>query len=76
MAMIVSRLDEYLAAHGRAALGDLARQLGTAPDALRGMLALLERKGRVRRLPAGAARCGGCSRCDPAEVEIYEWIAR
>jgi putative ferrous iron transport protein C len=43
---------------------DLAHGLDAAPDALKGMLAILERKGRVRRLPAGTA-CNGCHKCDP-----------
>jgi putative ABC transport system permease protein len=37
------------------------------------MLAALERKGRVRRLTAGAA-CGGCSKCSGASAELFEWV--
>jgi hypothetical protein len=52
----------------------MAYGLDTAPEALKGMLALLERKGRVRRLPVGTACGSGCCKCDPAAVELYEWI--
>lgn len=70
--MILSRVNDYLQQHRRASLTDMAHGLGTTPDALRDMLAILERKGRVRRLPAGTA-CGGCNKCAPATIELYEW---
>jgi predicted ArsR family transcriptional regulator len=72
--VILARIETYLSQQRRAALIDLARQLGSDPEALRGMLAKLERKGRVRRLPAGTPCRGGCSACDPASIEIFEWV--
>jgi hypothetical protein len=72
--MILSELNRYLAVRQRAALFDLSQHFGTAPEALRGMLAVLERKGRVRKLPPGTACGGGCSGCKPESVEIYEWV--
>ena len=72
--MILSELRTYLAEHQRVALIDLAHRFDTDSDALRGMLTTLERKGRVRKLPTGSACGGGCSKCDPASLEIYEWI--
>lgn len=72
--MILSELTTYLAEQKRVALIDLSHRFGSDPEALRGMLAVLERKGRARRLPAGTACGGGCSKCDPASVEIYEWV--
>ncbi|MBU1236531.1 MAG: FeoC-like transcriptional regulator [Gammaproteobacteria bacterium] len=71
--MILSRVTDYLRQHRRASLGDMALALDTTPDALREMLAMLERKGRARRLPAGTACGGGCNKCSPASVELYEW---
>ncbi|MDM7456257.1 MAG: FeoC-like transcriptional regulator [Tepidimonas sp.] len=76
--MILSRLNEYLQQRGRASLQDMAQGLDAAPDALRDMLAILERKGRVRHLQASTA-CGGCSsgvcsRRAPESLELYEWI--
>ncbi|WP_089725628.1 FeoC-like transcriptional regulator [Candidatus Thiosymbion oneisti] len=71
--MILSELTAYLAEQERASLIDLSHRFGSDPEALRGMLAILERKGRARRLPAGTT-CGGCSKCDPASIEIYEWV--
>ena len=71
--MILSRVSDYMKQHRRASVLDLAHGLDAAPDALKGMLAILERKGRVRRLPAGTA-CNGCHKCDPNWVELYEWV--
>jgi len=72
--MILSELTAYLAEHKRVALTDMAYRLGSDPEALRGMLIILERKGRIRKLPAGIACGGGCSKCDSASIEIYEWV--
>lgn len=71
--MILARLRDYLAEHRRVSLVDMAHRFDTDPDALRGMLATLERKGRVRRLPAGTV-CGTCARCDQSAPELYEWL--
>lgn len=71
--MILSQVSDYLKTHRRAALHDMALGLDASPDALREMLAILERKGRVRKLPAGSSCGGGCNKCSPSSVEIYEW---
>ncbi|MCF7992828.1 MAG: FeoC-like transcriptional regulator [Thiohalocapsa sp.] len=70
--MILSELKQYLAEHRRVSLTDMVNRFDADPDALRGMLAVLERKGRVRKLDAQV--CGGCSKCDPATVELYEIV--
>lgn len=72
--MILSELTAYLAEQKRVALIDLAHRFGSDPQALRGMLSMLERKGRARKLPTGTVCGGGCSKCDPASIEIYEWV--
>lgn len=72
--MILSRVTDYLKAHRRAALTDMAIGLDATPDAVRGMLTVLERKGRVNKLPGGTACGGGCCKCSPDSVELYEWI--
>ena len=74
--MILAELTRYLAQHRRVALPDLAWHFEAEPDAVRGMLAVLERKGRVRRLANGSACTGGCGKCDQAQVESYEWLGR
>lgn len=71
--MILSQVNDYLRQHKRASVVDMAHGLDATPDALKGMLSILERKGRVRRLPGGRA-CNGCCKCDPNSVELYEWV--
>lgn len=71
--MILSQLSDYLKTHGRAALTDMAVHFDTAPEALRAMLGVLERKGRVTRLPAGTPCAGGCCKCSADRIEIFEW---
>lgn len=72
--MILSKIADYLAGRQRVALIDLAHHLGSDPEAVRPMLATLERKGRVRKLPVGTPCTGGCSQCEPTSIEIYEWV--
>ncbi len=74
--MILSDIRRYLRANGRAAVQDLAVHFDSSPDAIRGMLSEWERRGQVRRLPGGTPCAGGCCKCDPATVEIYEWCGR
>ena len=74
--MIVTEVSGYLRDVRRAALRDLSHRFDADPDALRGLLGTLERKGRVRKLPASTSCAGGCCKCDSATVEIYEWIER
>ena len=81
---MLADLRDYLACRGVASLRDLALHFDAAPDAMRDMLGVWLRKGRVRRVdPATAAApgcpggaCAGCSRCaDPAtEAELYAWV--
>ncbi len=71
--MILSELRDYLQTNRRAALLDMAHRFDTDPDALRGMLDKWVAKGRVVKLLQGTA-CSGCSKCDPASTEIYEWV--
>lgn len=72
--MILTRLSQYLRLNGRASLDDMAIALDASPDALRAMLATLQRKGRVQRLPPPKSACGtSCCECEHARVELYAW---
>jgi len=72
--LILSELTGYLAEHRLVALQDLAYRFGASPDALRGMLSILERKGRVRRVEGAAPCASNCGKCDVATMETYEWL--
>ena len=73
--MILSDLRGYLAEHRRATLSDMAIRFDAEPDALRGMLAHLIAKGRVRKGDAGGC-ASGCCKCAPESLEVYEWTGR
>jgi putative ferrous iron transport protein C len=72
--MILSDLRAYLETRRQATLGDLALHLRAEPDAVREMLSIWERKGRVRRLPAPAGCGRTCAACSPAASEVYLWV--
>jgi hypothetical protein len=72
--MILADLRSYLTERRRASLVDIANRLDTDAEALRGMLATLERKGRVRKLPPGTLCHGTCGGCNQAAPELYEWV--
>lgn len=70
--MILHDIGDYLAERRCASITDLEYRFETDADALRGMLAVWERRGCVRRLDAGT-RCRGCTTCGEVP-EAYEWI--
>ena len=72
--MILSDIKRYLSARGQATLADMALHFQSSPDAVRGMLEVWAGKGKVRRHLAAASCGSSCSKCDPASVEIYEWV--
>lgn len=71
--MIIDRLRAYLHLRRRASLADLALHVQATPEAVRAMLARLEKKGVVRRLPVRPL-CEHCVKCDPATLQFYEWV--
>lgn len=72
--MILSRVSEYLRTHRQASLQDMSIGLNADAQALRGMLDVLQNKGRVRKLPSGTACASGCVKCKPDTVELYAWV--
>lgn len=69
---MLTDLKGYLAERRGASLTEIAGKFSTDPDALRPMLDLWIRKGKLRRT-AGSG-CKGCHSCAAADVEIYEWV--
>ncbi len=64
-------LKGYLTERRCASLSEIARHFAADPDAVRPMLELWVRKGKVHRVDG--QRCGGCTVCPGADFEIYEW---
>ena len=72
--MILSEVRTYIAEHKRATLMDMCYRFDADPDALRGMLAILQRKGKIRMVADTSTCSPGCCKCDAKIKEIYEWI--
>jgi putative ferrous iron transport protein C len=70
---MLTDLQTYIANHGTVTLADLALHFRTDGEAIRPMLAKLSRKGRIRKHPTQGT-CGGCTSCNPASLECYEWV--
>lgn len=71
--MILSDIRRYLQQCGQATLADIALHFDADPDAMRGMLEVWIRKGKVCKRMATASCGGSCTQCDPAATEIYVW---
>lgn len=74
--MILSELRDYLRDQKRVALKDMQDRFHIEGDALRGMLEKWIAKGYVKKLPSGRSCSSGCCQCDPALIELYEWVER
>ena len=68
--MILTELGPYLAARRAASLDELARHFRIEREALRGMLDVLVRKGRIARLDQCCPGCGGCA---GEGQDLYAW---
>jgi len=71
--MILSDIRQYLEQRGQATLADIALHFDTDPDAIRGMLEVWMRKGRIHRRMATTSCGSSCSKCGMAATEIYIW---
>jgi putative ferrous iron transport protein C len=71
--MILSLVRDYLQQHGQCTLSDIALHFDADADAVRGMLEVWIKKGKVQRRSATASCGTSCQSCDPATTEVYVW---
>lgn len=72
---MLTAIKTYIAQQKRVPLVDLSHRFRSDPEALRRMLAVLERKGKVKKVSSGiGCQIGSCEKCDPAALEVYEWV--
>jgi hypothetical protein len=71
--MILSQVRDYLKQRGQCSLSDIALHFDTDADAVRGMLEIWIRKGKVEKHSATGSCGTTCQSCDPATTEIYSW---
>lgn len=72
--MILPEIRQYLRQRGQASLADIALHFDIDPDALRGMLEVWMRKGKVRKQLATASCGSSCNQCRSSATEIYTWV--
>lgn len=65
---MLTKVAHCLQEHGPQRLADVARRVDADPEAVRGMLDLLTRRGRVERVMAA---CGGCTACGADELVYF-----
>jgi len=71
--MILSNIRDYLKQRGQCTLSDIALHFDTDADAVRGMLEVWIRKGKVKKRSATDSCGTSCQSCDPAAIEVYSW---
>lgn len=71
--MILSEVRDYLKQRGQCTLSDIALHFDSDADAVRGMLDIWIRKGKVEKHLATDSCGTSCQSCDPAATEVYSW---
>ena len=71
--MILAEIRDYLKQRGQCTLSDIALHFDTEADAMRGMLDVWIKKGKVIKQSATSSCGTSCQSCDPAATEIYVW---
>ncbi len=72
--MILAEVRDYLKSRTQASVTDIALHFKSDPEAVRGMMDIWIRKGKVRKRMATDACGSSCNSCESAVTEIYEWI--
>lgn len=72
--MDLIQLKAYLRARKSTPLQDVALHFQTDVGAIRPLLAIWISKGKVRQVQGAKLPCKGCCQCDPATIEVYEWL--
>ena len=71
--MILSQVRDYLKQRSQCTLSDIALHFDTDANAVRGMLEVWIKKGKVEKSSATASCGTSCQSCDPATTEVYTW---
>ena len=71
--MILSQVRDYLKHRGQCTLSDIALHFDTDASAVRGMLDIWIKKGKVEKRSATTSCGTSCQSCDPATTEVYIW---
>ena len=72
--MDLIQLKHYLRTRKITPIQDAAHHFQVEVETIRPLLQVWINKGKVRRRQETTAACKGCCKCDPATIELYEWI--
>lgn len=72
--MDLIQLKRYLRDRRITPLQDAAFHFHVDVETIRPLLNVWVAKGKVRRRTDSTGACKGCCQCDPATIEVYEWI--
>lgn len=72
--MDLIHLKHYLRNRKITPIQDAAHYFQVDVETVRPLLQVWINKGKVRRQPGTTVACKGCCKCDPATIELYEWI--
>ena len=73
--MILSEIGRYVQEHQQVTLNQIALHCEAQPEAVRGMLDIWIKKGKITRQQATASCGSTCQQCDSSSTEIYIWGA-
>ena len=71
--MILAEIRDYLKQRGLCTLSDIALHFDSDADAVRGMLDVWIRKGKVEKRLATDSCGTRCQSCAPETTEVYLW---
>ncbi|WP_448872931.1 FeoC-like transcriptional regulator [Desulfobulbus propionicus] len=72
--MDLIQLKHYLRSRRITPLQDAASHFQVDVETIRPLFEVWIGKGKVRRRMGAGSACKGCCKCDPATIEIYEWL--
>ena len=67
-------LKNYLQLRRIVPLPDIAMHFRTDIETVRPLLAVWIGKGKLVKRDGPSTGCKGCCQCDPASIEVYEWV--
>lgn len=72
--MILAKIKHYLSSQHSVTLNDLSIHFDTDPEALRDMLQLWVKKGKIKIIQTEGRCVGKCGKCTCASIETYQWV--
>jgi len=72
--MDLIQLKHYLHARKIVPLQDMALHFKVEVETIRPLLEVWINKGKVGKRAGVAGACRGCCKCNPAAIEIYQWL--